>query len=43
MTKNNIVGLVAVRLNSKRLEKKAFLSLYYMKLIHRLIERIKNS
>ena len=29
MTKNNIVGLVAVRLNSKRLEKKAFLSLYY--------------
>tara|TARA_Y100000590_G_scaffold451546_1_gene593112 strand:+ start:157 stop:915 length:759 start_codon:yes stop_codon:yes gene_type:complete len=43
MTKNNIVGLVAVRLNSKRLEKKAFLSLYYKKLIHRLVERIKNS
>lgn len=43
MTTNNIVGLVAVRLNSKRLEKKAFLSLYYKKLIHRLIERIKDS
>ena len=43
MTKNNIVGLIAVRLNSKRLEKKAFLSLYYKKLIHRLIERIKDS
>ena len=43
MTKNNIVGLIAVRLNSKRLEKKAFLNLYYKKLIHRLIERIKDS
>ena len=43
MTKNNIIGLVAVRLNSKRLEKKAFLSLYYRKVIHRLIERIKDS
>mgnify|MGYP001333239433 CR=1 FL=1 len=43
MAKNNIVGLVAVRLNSKRLGKKAFLNLYYKKLIHRLIERIKES
>ena len=41
--KNKIIGLVAVRLDSKRLKKKAFLNLYYKKIIIRLFERISLS
>ena len=40
---SKVIALVAVRLKSKRLKKKAFCSLYGKKVIERLTERLKHS
>ena len=43
MKKMKVVGFIVVRLDSRRLSKKAFLNLHYKKLLFRLIERINKA
>ena len=43
MKKMKVVGFIVVRLDSRRLSKKAFLNLHYKKLLLRLIERINKA